>query len=262
VARKLWYHTIELAPGLITPGFFDHRPIVHKVLPPALNGRRCLDVATFDGFWAVEMAFRDAAEVVAMDCLDIRRWDWPPGSSDETVKGMSDRLSDGQGFTLVTETLNYEIPRIDCSVYELDPEDFGTFDFVFVGSLMLHVRDPVNALMKIRRMISSGGELCLMDNVDPITSLTHPWRPVATLDGLGRPWWWRFNLAGLTRLITSAGFDLIASPERLRLARGKGRPLPSLSLRTLRDAALRTELHEGILGDAHAVIRAQPRRDL
>lgn len=44
-----WYHTIELAAGVETPGWFDLRPAAAKVLPPRLTGR-CLDVATFDGF--------------------------------------------------------------------------------------------------------------------------------------------------------------------------------------------------------------------
>ena len=30
-----WYHTIDLAPGLVTPGFFDTRPTVARVPSPS-----------------------------------------------------------------------------------------------------------------------------------------------------------------------------------------------------------------------------------
>ena len=42
-----------------------------------LDGKRCLDVGTYDGFWAFEIEQRGAKEVVAVDVLDPRRWDWP-----------------------------------------------------------------------------------------------------------------------------------------------------------------------------------------
>lgn len=260
VAKRQWYHTIELAPGVVTPGFFDHRPIARKVLPSSLAGRRCLDVATFDGFWAVQMSERSADEVIGVDLLNPREWDWPAGSSEEAIAAVGSRMAEADGFRIVTEALGREIERIDCSVYDLDPQRIGHFDLVFVGSLMLHVRDPVRALTAVRSVCR--GELLLMDNIDPITSVTHPWRPIATFDGAGRPWWWRFNLAGLVRLVRSAGFELIDRPTRIRLPRGVGRPLPPLRLSTFRNPALRTELHEGLFGDAHAVIRARPLRDL
>ena len=48
-----WYHSIELAPGEVTPGCFDTRAVAGKVpLPANLAGKRCLDVGTRDGFWA------------------------------------------------------------------------------------------------------------------------------------------------------------------------------------------------------------------
>src|SRR3546814_5901121 len=65
VDRLPWYHTIDLGNGVVTPGEYDHRPAVrHVPLPDRLDGLRCLDVGTHDGFWAFEMERRGAAEVV------------------------------------------------------------------------------------------------------------------------------------------------------------------------------------------------------
>ncbi len=71
VDERRWYHTLELAPGITTPGFFDHRPMVDRYeLPESLAGKRALDVGTFDGFWAFELE-RRGADVVALDVDDL-----------------------------------------------------------------------------------------------------------------------------------------------------------------------------------------------
>lgn len=80
VNGRPWYHTLELAPGIETPGWFDCRGLAPRVLPGACAGMRCLDIGTFDGFWAFEIERRRADEVIAIDILDESRWDWPHDS--------------------------------------------------------------------------------------------------------------------------------------------------------------------------------------
>ena len=78
IAAHQWYHTLELAPGVETPGWHDTRPIVSEIpFPASLEGKRCLDVGTFDGFWAFEMERRGAASVTAIDIEDPEDLDWP-----------------------------------------------------------------------------------------------------------------------------------------------------------------------------------------
>src|SRR5215218_3870955 len=73
----VWYHTIDLAAGVTTPGWFDLRPVVDQMPWPDVRGKRCLDVGTYDGFLAFEMERRGAAEVVATDISDPSGWDLP-----------------------------------------------------------------------------------------------------------------------------------------------------------------------------------------
>src|ERR1700756_1076631 len=74
-----WDPTLELAPGVLTPGMFDLRAHVPRYgLPERLDGLRVLDVGTWDGFWAFEFERRGAAEVVALDLDDERLLDYPP----------------------------------------------------------------------------------------------------------------------------------------------------------------------------------------
>src|SRR5262249_59807856 len=63
-----WYHTLELAPGIVTRAVWDHRTTRDKVgIPSSLKGKTALDVGTADGFWAFEMEKRGADKVVAID---------------------------------------------------------------------------------------------------------------------------------------------------------------------------------------------------
>src|SRR5947209_10768829 len=71
-----WYHSIEIVPGLLTPGMFDLRPIVDQLPWPDVRGKRCLDVGTSDGFLAFELERRGAAEVIATDITEHEQWDW------------------------------------------------------------------------------------------------------------------------------------------------------------------------------------------
>src|SRR2546423_13391176 len=77
-ANPLWYHTIEVAPGVVTPGWFALRSVVDRMPWPDVRGKRCLDVGTYDGFLAFELEQRGAAEVLATDIPEHENWDWPP----------------------------------------------------------------------------------------------------------------------------------------------------------------------------------------
>src|SRR5947209_7896791 len=104
VERYPWYHTLELGECLVTPGIFDHRPVLHHYpLPDDLSGMRCLDVATMDGFWAFEMERRGAASVTALDLEDPEDLDWPASLRGDHDKSMVE--SKAERFALAREAL-------------------------------------------------------------------------------------------------------------------------------------------------------------
>ncbi|HZQ83517.1 MAG TPA: methyltransferase domain-containing protein [Acidimicrobiales bacterium] len=256
--HEQWYHTMELLPGVVTPGWFDTRPLVARLpLPATLDGARCLDVGTFDGFWAFEMERRGAAEVVAIDVLDPKAWDWPVNSSPDTVRAIGERKARGEGFELAKAALGSRVVRHELSVYDLNPVELGAFDFVYLGSLLLHLQNPVRALERVRTVCR--GTALVVDAVDSTLSAVFPRWPVASLDALGRPWWWKPNAAGLRRMVEAAGFEVLEPPRRLRITRGPGRSAPPLSLGALRHRAGREALASHWRGDAHAAVVARPR---
>jgi len=257
VAAVEWYHTIELAPGVLTPGWHDTRPILAKIpFPPSLEGKRCLDVGTFDGYWAFEMERRGAAEVVAIDILDPLEWDWPVGSAAETIAEVGRRKTKGDGFELARRELGSSVRRIGRSVYDLDEEESGRFDLIYVGSLLVHLRDPVRALERIRAVCD--GAIIVVDGVHLLLSLLMRTRPVAMLDAQGRPWWWVPNEAGLRRLVEAAGFEVLEGPRRIFVPTGSGQPVASFHPRLLTTREGLYALLVARRGDPHAVLVARP----
>jgi tRNA (mo5U34)-methyltransferase len=256
VAARDWYHTLELAPGVTTAGWFDLRSLPMRLpLPASLAGRRCLDVGTFDGFWAFMLESRGAAEVRAIDVLDPERWDWPASATGAVQEAIGARKGRGEGFELARGALGSRVVREERSVYELDPSHDGTYDFVFMGSLLLHLRDPIGALQRVRAVCR--GELLVLDAIDPALSVLR--RPLARLDARGRPWWWKPNVAAVLRMLEAAGFASVSRPQRVWMPAGRGmpRPAPRALPRVVRSAAGRELLWMHLRGDPHVAVLAR-----
>jgi tRNA (mo5U34)-methyltransferase len=257
ITAHQWYHTMELRPGVETPGWHDTRSVVGQIpFPASLEGKRCLDVGTFDGFWAFEMERRGAAEVVAIDILDPEEWDWPAGSEAEVVAEIGKRKAGGLGFELARRELGSSVQRLERSVYDVDERDMGRFDLIYLGSLLVHLRDPVRAIERLRSVCD--GTMIVVDGIDLPLSLLLPALPIATLDARGRPWWWYPNQAGLARMIEAGGFELLEGPRRVYMPPGAGQPLPKLHPRLLKTREGRRQAVIARRGDPHAVAVARP----
>lgn len=207
VARvPLWYHTLDVAPGVTTPGWFDLRPIAAEVPWPDLRGARCLDLATYDGFWAFEMESRGAATVLATDIRSHEDWDWLPrdrATGPARVAGMAG--TKGEGFDVARQLQGSGVERRWRSVYDLDPAIDGTFDLVVLGALLLHLRDPFRALEAIHGVC--GGAFLSIEQASPSASMFNSRRPVLHLDGHDQRWSVP-NVAGHRRMLEIAGFNV------------------------------------------------------
>ena len=206
-----WYHTLELGDGVVTKGMFDHRPVLDRYpIPADLSGKRCLDVATMDGYWAFEMERRGAASVTAIDLEDPEDLDWPASLRQDHDKSLDETKADR--FALAKRALGSSVDRVVLSAYELSP-DLGTFDFVFCGDLLLHLKDPITPVERIRSVCA---ESAVIANVITRFRL-HEKRALAELDGIDGFVWWTTNLAGLVRIVRAAGFSHVDAAEPFEL---------------------------------------------
>jgi len=222
-ANPVWYHTIELAPGVVTPGYVDMRTVAPRVLPGDLTGKRVLDVGTFDGFWGFEME-RRGAEVTAIDLEKIDDAQWPPHKREDLKREVDEfGVELGRGFRLASDVLGSRVRRVISDVYDVTPERIGgPVDLAFIGTLLLHLRDPVRALDRVRSCLASGGELRLIEPFSVALSIRAPRRPAAEFQTLGTPFnWWVPNLAGLDAWLETARFERVA---RLGFHRPPARP--------------------------------------
>ncbi len=256
---SVWYHTLELPEGTVTPGWFDLRQRVATLPWPDVRGKRCLDVGTYDGFYAFELERRGASEVVAVDIPSHEEWDWPAairargGAELALLAGAK-----GGGFEVAHRALGSAASKLELSVYDLDPAELGTFDVVVCGSLMLHLRDPVRGLEAIRSVCE--GWFLSVETVSRRLSVAH--RPIAEMrfdPELCQ--WWIPNAAGHRRMVEIAGFQIVRSTAPFTLPFGPGHPASRpasgrgpLSLLT-RLAAKRGIRRPGV---PHAALLARP----
>lgn len=219
VAGVSWYQSFVLPGGVITPGAFRTMDELEKLpFPVSLAGKRCLDVATADGFWAFEMERRAADEVVAID-VPPEQLDWPWNSPrGEYREEKTQAGTRAQSFGIAHEALKSKVRREELSVYELGPGAIGEFDFIFMGSLLGHLRDPVSALAAVASVLC--GELLSVDAISAPLTMRYPLQPVARFDAPGWPLWWVPNVAAYRRLFAAAGLNIVATGRPFFLKRG------------------------------------------
>jgi tRNA (mo5U34)-methyltransferase len=141
-AHGRWFHEIELAPGVVTPGEDSNRlklPILDQLgLPSDAAGLRVLDIGCSDGFFSFEMERRGAA-VTAMDFVP----------------------EDYSGFAVAKRILGSRVEYRMENVYNLDPAEHGRFDVVLFLGVLYHLRKPLAALDALRSVTKEGGRLFL-----------------------------------------------------------------------------------------------------
>ena len=256
--NPFWYHTMEVAPGVETPGWFDLRPIVDRLPWPDVRGKRCLDVGTWDGFLAFELERRGAGEVVATDLADYEGWDWPVrvrASGPDELRRMAGPRK-GIGFEIARELLGSSARLEPVDVYDLSPERVGEFDVVVCGSLLLHLRDPLRALDAIRSVCR--GTLLSTNQVDPGRTLRQRRAPLLRLDGLSHlNQWWLPNAAGHRQMLLAGGFDVERESDMYAIPYGVAHPTRS---RRPREVARRAMLRAvaGNDGVPHHAALARP----
>lgn len=254
-SNPLWYHTLDLAPGVTTPGWFDLRPVIERLPWPDVRGKRCLDVGTYDGHLAFELERRGASEVIATDISDHTLWDWPMDVRAEGPDTLAKIAgpSKGVGFAIAKEILSSSVERVEINVYDLSPEHLGTFDVVVCGSLMLHLRDPLRALAAIRSVCTE--RFLSAETIDLPMTLTHPRRALSRIYGLGGMVHWTIpNAAGHRQMVRAGGFEIVRGTRPYTIPCGVAHPKGTDGLVD----SLMERAFAGGVGVPHAAVLARP----
>jgi len=208
-----WFHNLDLGGVLTAPehflgsyprGFWE---VIHHVVPADLAGKTVLDLGCNAGFFSIQMAQRGAARVLGVD-------------SDERY------LDQARLAIQVSGAPNIELRRV--SVY--DVAELGErFDLVLFMGVLYHLRHPLLALDRLRRVV--GGMLVFQtmlrgsDEVEPVAE-DYPFSETTAFERPGYPRlhfveqryagdptnWWIPNRACAEAMLRSAGFAVIGHP--------------------------------------------------
>jgi tRNA (mo5U34)-methyltransferase len=201
-----WYHKVEVAPGVVTPGTADCLSTAAKLqLTEDCTGMRVLDLGASDGYYSILLKKRGAREVIAID----------------------HRSPEKTGFPILKELYGVDVEYYTDSVYNISPEKYGTFDIVLCLGVLYHLRNPLLLLDRIREVCTSQlyVESHAIDNYmlqwkegKPFalsklpTELTEtPVMQFYVRDEFHNDPtnWWGPNLACLERMLESANFTVI-----------------------------------------------------
>ena len=130
-----WYHSVEVFPGVFTPGWAELQIfLIDQLAPEQTVGKKVLDIGAWTGPYTFEMERRGAL-VTAYDIQD-------PQTS---------------GFNLLKSMRGAKAEYIRDSVYNL-PEHFDkTFDVIMFFGVYYHLFNPMLAFTNIHRSLKDDG---------------------------------------------------------------------------------------------------------
>ena len=231
IDKYYWYHTIDLPHGLVTPGLYDFRRTVPAFqFPQDMRGATVLDVGSATGFFAFEFE-RRGARVVSVELPSLQALDRFPGQSPEQAIGKIGQMIaprnvaglDGYVKPYTAEELYFyllkgpfefcqgllgsKVERCYASVYDLSPALLGVsgFDCVFLGDILLHTLNPLQALAAVAPLCR---KTLILSQVMPVVA---GGKPAMLYVGGDEPasdevsWWWP-NQPCLVQLLKKLGF--------------------------------------------------------
>jgi tRNA (mo5U34)-methyltransferase len=194
VAAIRWFHRIDLADGIVTPGQdIDGRAkIAFAAIPDDLSGKTVLDIGAWDGFFSFEAEKRGAARVLATDSFVWSGSGW--GSK--------------AGFELARRALGSRVEDMDVDVMDLDPSVIGTFDVVFSMGVLYHLRNPFLALEKVAAVTRDRLILSTWADLTDVERPAAAFYPTTELGGDPSNWW-GLNPPCLRAMLEDVGFTRI-----------------------------------------------------
>jgi SAM-dependent methyltransferase len=239
--QEFWYHSYYFDNGFEVVGDYNIGMNIKEYgFPDDMAGMKVLDIGTGGGWFAYYFE-QCGAEVTTVDVrgycdFDVRgRCKYPPVESE---KSKPDRIGpDGKpvyfspvsgGFWIMRDLLKSKVKFMNARIYDVCPELFGgqSFDLIFIGALLLHLRDPVGALMAARSVcadrliattpIVSGDD----DNSEPQMTL------YTQMDKIS---WWRPNKLCYKYWFLDAGFKQVDVERVFTLTSDKTMPHPDFA---------------------------------
>lgn len=233
-----WYHSIELAPGVVTPGRAPleiWKRTLRTLQLPDLRGKSVLDIGAYDGFFSFAVEKLGAARVVALDdhvwstdmIAYLKEWResqesgiaLPPPR--ESRHWRPEELPGRRPFDAAHSLFNSRVEPIFGNFMTMDLSELGRFDVVLFLGILYHMEEPLPAMRRVASLLAPGGFLGIETEAVEV-----PGAPDAAFCEFfpGRELnndsanWWAPNAKALEGFVTAVGlreFRLLAGPPPL-----------------------------------------------
>ena len=156
--KHQWYHVIDLGDGISTPGQTLWSPLWEQIRRVRTRldyqGKKVLDIGSFDGMWAFEAESLGAAEIVATDCCNEQLHNFL----------FCKQILGSKVLPYYNVAPHQLFDRLDVYFQENfhDEDDHERlFDIVQHLGVLYHQRDPLMSLSQARNCMKLGGKLLL-----------------------------------------------------------------------------------------------------
>ncbi len=244
-AYPTWYHSIELAPDVVTSGIapLEHwEASLRSLQLPDMHGKSVLDIGASDGFFSFAVERMGAARVVALDyyawSADMAEYakDWreskrtglPLPSPQESRHWRPDELPGRRPFDAARELFASKVEPVVGDFMTMDLTPLGRFDVVLFLGVLYHMQDPLAALRRVASVTAPHGLAVIETEAMEIAGLEDrsfcEFFPGMELNNDPTNWW-APNATALAGLCSAAGFRevtiLTKRPEPRRQGRAK-----------------------------------------
>jgi tRNA (mo5U34)-methyltransferase len=239
----LWWHSIDLGQGVVTPGVHPLPRLQERMEAlrlPDLRGKSVLDIGAYDGFYSFEAERRGADRVLSLDhyvwSLDlpahIEYWKAckedgrVPEPYHLTPHWRPAELPGKRGYDAAHRALESRVETQVGDFMVVDPAAIGVFDVVFFLGVLYHLENPLEAM---RRVAALTGELAIIETASVFLpgyeheSLCEFYASNELNGDVSN--WWAPNARTLEGLCKAAGFSrvdvFLVTPEQSLLFRLK-----------------------------------------
>ena len=205
VTALRWFHSLQLAPGVTTPGVTPHEWLAAAAdvyFRDDIRGKSFLDVGCWDGFNSFEAERRGAARVLATDHFAWRKPCW----------------GNRAAFDLAHETLGSKVEVRDIDLPELSAETVGMFDVVLFAGVFYHLRNPFLALEGVAALAR---QALIVETAIDALDVPRPamiFYPGYELNG-DKTNWWGPNPACMIALMRDLGLEVEHVPHPIHANR-------------------------------------------
>ena len=227
-----WFHSIDLAPGIVTPGRRTLAQQEELLAGLNLRGKSVLDVGAYDGYFSFAAERMGASRVVALDhyvwLADMTEYmkDWRESkrtgaalpAPHESRHWRPHELPGRRPFDAARQILDSKVEPVLGDFMTMDLSSLGQFDVVLFLGVLYHLEEPLTALRKVRSLTAPGGLVVIQTMAVEIPGLENvafaEFFPGRELNNDPTNWW-APSAKALEGMCKAAGYCEFAIVSRL-----------------------------------------------